>query len=590
VAVLVTTGVFFFVLRHRLGGFHYQVVPLFAAIAVFYVVVVAYGLDLANLRDLNWVFKQPRSEPFQAVWTVDFRLVSWPALRDNLLTATMMCVTALLASYSSLGACFANFVEDAAPEDPDNTATIFGYQMLAGACVVAVPSGVGVGPSRLLHSAVGVGKNTWFAILVCGMCCLVIFFTAFPLISYIPKFAVGAGVLFPTGCGMLETFLSYKRQTDAKSYAVVVLFALIMYHESLNTGLLLAFAYNTFRVTMNYSELPFGTEATLKSVRSLKDRVDDDFIFSHGDACVTKRLQGILFSGNVARLKVELENALRKEVPPKFICLDMSNLAYIGKNVWHVLRTLERRLKKAHSVVFFCGLPEEYQAQAAEQRFLESECFQYVRSLALGIEICEDHISSFSPAIGTQASLLDFSAWLQHLSESLGKQADLLVDAEKVLPGILTDVTFDSGEMVYRQQIDEESMAWVLSGEFHVFVSKEDGVAVLGRKLVAGNAFGGVCGSEASATTQCKTRGTLRCLSRTALRGLSLSHPRLLAGLLLAYAQHRDAFIQSVLTYGYQPDLIALESQEKFSRKASFGRVFTQAPSFGGSRTASMAA
>ena len=307
----------------------------------------------------------------------------------------------------------ATSVDGAAPEDADDTAIIFGYQILVGACVCGVPCGVGVGPTLLVYAAVGAGKNTWLAIFTCGVCCLITFFTSFPLLSYVPKFAVSAGILLPTGWGMLETFLGYRKQTDVKSFVMVVVFTLLMLIYDLNAGLLAAFVYNTFVVTMTYAEMPSGTEASLKSVRSLKDRVDDAWIYSHGDACVTRRLSGILFYGNVAGLKVELETALRQKVPPKFICLDMTAVAFIDKNVWHVLRTLQPRLKATHSVIFFCGLPEEYQAQAAEQSFVENECFHYVRSLALGIEICEDSIASLNP--GKQASMLDFHAWLKVL-------------------------------------------------------------------------------------------------------------------------------------------------------------------------------
>ena len=66
------------------------------------------------------------------------------------------------------------------------------------------------------------------------------------------------------------------------------------------------------------------------------------------------------------------------------------------------------------------------------------------------------------------------------------------------------DEAWVSGEMVHRQAIDRQSMSWVVAGEFHLYLWKEAGVAVLGRKMVAGNVIGlpGVCGASATESVQ----------------------------------------------------------------------------------------
>ena len=80
------------------------------------------------------------------------------------------------------------------------------------------------------------------------------------------------------------------------------------------------------------------------------------------------------------------------------------------------------------------GVPLRYQEQAAEQDFVQNECFSYVRSLALAVELCEDTLEGFSRGArsGPAAlSLLDFGAWLADLREKLKDQAEMLADAEE---------------------------------------------------------------------------------------------------------------------------------------------------------------
>jgi xanthine/uracil permease len=91
VVLMVVTGVVFLALRKALGGFLSQIVPIVVLTAGFYVVVLARGLELQTLRDLNWVYPQPIEEPFTAVWSVDLSLISWTALKEEgIVTGLMM--------------------------------------------------------------------------------------------------------------------------------------------------------------------------------------------------------------------------------------------------------------------------------------------------------------------------------------------------------------------------------------------------------------------------------------------------------------------------------------------------------------------
>ena len=87
---------------------------------------------------------------------------------------------------------------------------------------------------------------------------------------------------------------------------------------------------------------------------------------------------------------------------------------------------------------------------------------------------------------------------------------------------LCSDKACTAGEVVYNQALDRQSMSWVVAGEFHLYLWKEAGVAVLGRKMVPGNVLGlpGICGFSAAETIQCKRRGTMRCLSQAALERL----------------------------------------------------------------------
>ena len=76
VVITIVTGATFLALRAKLGGFLSQVLPVFALTGAFYVYVLVCGLDLASLRDLDWVYPQPEYQPFTAVYSVDFRMVS----------------------------------------------------------------------------------------------------------------------------------------------------------------------------------------------------------------------------------------------------------------------------------------------------------------------------------------------------------------------------------------------------------------------------------------------------------------------------------------------------------------------------------
>ena len=76
VVITIVTGATFLALRAKLGGFLSQVLPVFALTGAFYVYVLVCGLDLASLRDLDWVYPQPEYQPFTAVYSVDFRMES----------------------------------------------------------------------------------------------------------------------------------------------------------------------------------------------------------------------------------------------------------------------------------------------------------------------------------------------------------------------------------------------------------------------------------------------------------------------------------------------------------------------------------
>ena len=51
-----------------------------------------------------------------------------------------------------------------------------------------------------------------------------------------------------------------------------------------------------------------------------------------------------------------------------------------------------------------------------------------------------------------------------------------------MLPGYIVDEAYTAGEVVYNQALDRQSMSWVVTGEFHLYLWKEAGVAVLGRR------------------------------------------------------------------------------------------------------------
>ncbi len=299
-----------------------KLVPLIllGAIAVFYLVIIASGVTPVTARAAGWLPVIPTGENFLPhIWDLAaLKGISFAALGHGAGLAATAMVTAALSILLNSSA-----LELAVHQEIDLNQELraAGVANLTGGLAGGMLGFQSLSLSRLAHDF---GARTRLAAVVAALLCGLALFTGPAVFAYLPKFALGALLLY-LGIGFLVEYLyDGWSKLPFSDYAVVVLIVAVMstvgYLEGVGVGVLAA----VFLFIHNYSRVGVITHAlTGAELQSSVDRplVHQRLLQREGGRLHLLKLQGFIFFGTANSLLNNIRVRVADEKLPALSCV-----------------------------------------------------------------------------------------------------------------------------------------------------------------------------------------------------------------------------------------------------------------------------
>eukprot|EP00747_Dinoflagellata_sp_TGD_P112560 gnl/TRDRNA2_/TRDRNA2_171506_c1_seq3.p1 gnl/TRDRNA2_/TRDRNA2_171506_c1~~gnl/TRDRNA2_/TRDRNA2_171506_c1_seq3.p1 ORF type:complete len:921 (-),score=123.47 gnl/TRDRNA2_/TRDRNA2_171506_c1_seq3:94-2856(-) len=609
-------------LTRACSGPSFKVMPLLTVIGVFYLALYLTGTPVTLAREKSLIFPYyGKSNPLDAMQAFDFWSVDWQVLRHVglPLIAPMVFISAI-AQYASLGAILIQATDSV--KDSDAETRHLGWASVFSGCVGAMPNLCGMAPSAMLLAVVGKEGTHGSCLVICGLLHAALFVSGFPLISYLPKCSIAGCLLLPTALRMIQGALFDSLASRTLSdYAVIWLISVATLVSGIQTGLYLGFVVNAFKLLVEHASLEvidrWESLCTIRTTRD-HDAPARAVLDRHGHEVLALRLKGAVFFGNCVRLKAVLNSLfegvgekshtgtndcndieanvssvahcddmsthvahLSQVRPPKFVVVDFSNVAHVDSSSWATLAGVAKVVDGvANTDLIFCGMSDHLICEVSRQgdHVLRRLPLQFSRASYLQtMEHLEREILDFhslehracSAEVGHRLRDSDFfkhfAAWLCSSLPASG----IPERASAKLPTYFELRTCSRGEFVEREGQRRKAFYWVESGEFHVFSadSKQSPArsdkALLYRKLAHSSIAGAEIFTDQSAVSatslQCKRPGQLIQLPYERFVALRSEDPELCTTLLLAVAKKREALLQQLVHYQFEPEEIDVE-------------------------------
>ncbi len=337
-------------------------VILLAAMAIFYGVMILSGVGAAEARAAGWLPVIPAGENFRPhLW----ELASWQAVHFQAighaagLVATAMVTAALSILLNSSALELAVHQEI----DLNQELRAAGLANLAGGLAGGMLGFQSLSLSRLAND---LGARTRLAATVTALFCGLALFAGPTVFAYLPKFALGALLLY-LGLGFLAEYLyDGWSKLPLSDYAVVVLIVAVMgtvgYLEGVGVGVLAA----VFLFIHNYSRVGVITHAlTGAELQSNVDRpvAHQRLLQKEGGRLHLLKLQGFIFFGTANSLLNNIRERVADEKRPGLSCviLDFRRVSGLDSSAALSLAKAGQLARKSGFQLLLTQVPDDMQ-------------------------------------------------------------------------------------------------------------------------------------------------------------------------------------------------------------------------------------
>ncbi|KAJ7471937.1 sulfate transporter family-domain-containing protein [Mycena latifolia] len=355
---------------------HQLVFPLYFIIIpmVFYIVVAAARLDIADLRDNGWVFdmadKGTEESWYKFYQYYDFSKVQFGPLWATMPTQFALLFFNILHPPLNVPALAVSLNEDV---DTDKELVAHGYSNLLAGILGTVPNYL-VYVNTLLFYRVGGGTRIAGFLLAVATAALLLLGTG--PIAFIPVMVVGA-LIFVLGIDLCKEALwdTRHRVSSRSEYITIVSIMVCMTVWDFVIGVLFGIVVSCFFFVVQNSQrrsiraLHTGETAMSTVRRPSSQRA---YIREVSKQTTILRLQGFLFFGTITHVEETIRSLLDEPSwqrnPVRFLVLDLSLVAGVDMSSAEAFVRVQRLLSAKYVTLVFCG----FSADSAVGKALES--------------------------------------------------------------------------------------------------------------------------------------------------------------------------------------------------------------------------
>ena len=381
--------------------------------------------------------------------------------------------------------------------------------------IVASPS---LASTTLAHS---MGARGRAAGVIVGLCCGAMLLTGTGVLNEVPRFSIGALLVFNGGERLIDRVWLDRRRLPALEFVALLLVMLTVAWGGLLSGVAMGLALTLVLFVWNYRRVPVvRLSAAGAAHRSsvMRPLAEDAVLRRDGAAIRLLRLQGYLFFLNSTALIEALPQA-----GVRFLVVDFRAVAGMDSSAGMSLRRAYQIARERGYAVLCTGLDPALRAQFARLRLplaappdlpaadTEDAGLQYAETRLL-----EDAGLSANTGPASLAALF---------GETLGHP----VPPELLAPYLVRQ-TLAGGAVLIRQGAESDTMAFIVSGRVAVRLETALGapmqLATAGPGVVMGE-VGFYTGVPRTATVVAETDTQVETLSRAALARMERADPAL---------------------------------------------------------------
>ncbi|KAJ6558135.1 sulfate transporter family-domain-containing protein [Mycena capillaripes] len=354
---------------------HQLVFPLYFVMipVVFYIIVAAAQINIADLRDSGWVFDMVAGGKHEHWYKFyeyyDYSKVRFGPLWSTLPTQFALLFFNILHPPLNVPALSVSLNEDV---DTNKELVGHGYSNLLAGVLGTVPNYL-VYVNTLLFYRVGGGTRVAGFLLAVATTILLLIGTG--PIAYIPVMVVGS-LIFVLGIDLCKEALWDTRHRVSRSeYITIVSIMVCMTAWDFVVGVLFGIVVSCFFFVIQNSQrssiraLHTGETAVSTVRRPSSQRA---YIREVSKQTTILRLQGFLFFGTIAHVEETIRNIIDEPSwqrnPVRFLVLDLSLVGGVDMSSAEAFVRLQRLLSAKYVTLVFCG----FSAESAVGKALES--------------------------------------------------------------------------------------------------------------------------------------------------------------------------------------------------------------------------
>ncbi|KAF5319323.1 hypothetical protein D9619_008654 [Psilocybe cf. subviscida] len=342
--------------------YHHQLIfPLYFIIipVIFYIVVLAAGLDLNSLRHSGWVFDMGSSsnEPWYQFYSyLDFGLVKFGPLWSTMPTQFALLFFNILHPPLNVPALAVSLNNDV---DTNKELVAHGYSNLLAGLFGTVPNYL-VYVNTLLFYRVG-GDNRISGFLLAVFTAALLFAGSGP-IAFIPIMVVGA-LIFVLGIDLVkEALWDTRHRVTWSEYITIVSIMVCMTVWDFVIGVLFGIIVCCFFFVVQNSQLRsiramYTGDVAMSAVR--RPNLQRAYIREVSKQTTILRLQGFLFFGTITSVEETIRSLLEgpywQEHPIQFLVLDFSLVAGVDMSAAEAFVRIQRLLSGKRVTLVLCG-------------------------------------------------------------------------------------------------------------------------------------------------------------------------------------------------------------------------------------------
>ncbi len=493
---------------------------LLICIVIFYIVVMLFGISLADAQAQSWMFVMPSARAFAPPWSLDLARFPWSGLSElgaDFVAVMFVSTISVLLNITSI---------EIATKHEANLDRELRVQGGANLLCAAFGGYVACISSSRTKLNFILGNNRISGLIVAAMSSASLFINP-EFLEYMPKCVLG-GLLVTMGYDTISRWIvGTARQLARLEYVSLLAIAFIIIWWGFLPGVSIGviFGCATFALSASrINAIKFAFDGS--EYRSSLDRGAQELslLAAHGRELQGLRLQSYLFFGSANRLYEHVKALLAQRPECRFLLFDFRLVTGIDSSAVHSFSQIKQAATALGARLVLVNLTPSIEKTFADNQFI-SEDVMVVPEIDRALELCESAIIAAHSAAGDEArSLRDW------LGEAFGNAefADRLATQ-------CQRYDFAAGDIIAQQGAPSDSMHFIVEGRVGIVVHLEGGGSVrvrsLGRHTTIGE-MGLLTGRPRSATVQAEIATVAYELRADAFERLKVEHPSLVQALL----------------------------------------------------------